>query len=76
MLLTAIKGHDYENKWRSPGDEYEADPQFAVGLVASGYAQVKVSSPARSPQPEPTPAVAVDETTKRKYQRRDMVPVK
>lgn len=77
MLLTAIVGHDYRDRWRFPGDTYEAENPTASALVLAGVCKhAERTRPAPAPQPEQIPIVAVDETTKRKYQRRDMVPVK
>lgn len=75
MLLTAIRGHDYQNKWRSPGETYEATEPTAHALVLAGVSKyASLPDIVASPQQEPT--LAVDETPRRHYKRRDMVPIK
>lgn len=87
MLLVALLGHDYDNKWRSPGDVYDAKEPYAQTLVTIGMAKYAPadqsnSLPAASEAPRnigPQPEIPVSKRTgkpKRKYERRDMVPKK
>lgn len=87
MLLRAIKGHDYDNKWRNSGDQYEASNNFAIALIATGFAErareggKDYGAPLGEPMGEEgQPGISeISPRTgkpKRTYNRRDMVPKK
>lgn len=79
MFLVALKQHEHDGKTHKPGDVYYLNDYYARQLIHLGLSKEVAAEDPIDPGPVPdepeVPTLAIPRI-KRKYQRRDMVPVK